>query len=181
VADEDASGNKRLVAYAVATHQPGASTGELRDHLKQTLTEYMVPSLFVQIEALPLTPNGKVNRKALPKPEVQTAAAGDTSAEPHTDAEILLSQIWGEVLGLAQVGVRDNFFDLGGHSLMITRILSRLRESLQIDLPMKSIFEAPTITEFALLVESAVAEQINSLTDEEVQKMDETMAASVTV
>ena len=103
------------------------------------------------------------------------------SGEPQTDAELLLAQIWSEVLGLGQVGVHDNFFDLGGHSLMITRILSRLRESLQIEMPMKSIFEAPTIAEFALLVENAVAEQINSLTDEEVQNLDRTMAASVRV
>ena len=92
-----------------------------------------------------------------------------------------MAQIWCEVLGLGQVGVHDNFFDLGGHSLMITRILSRLRESLQLDLPMKSIFEAPTISEFAVLVQNAVAEQINSLTDDEVQKLDETMSVSVKV
>src|SRR5205814_454321 len=155
VASEDASQNKRLVAYVVPKQQPGPTQSELRDHLKQSLPEYMVPSLFVQLEALPLTPNGKVNRKALPKPEAQSGAAGKASGEPKTDAELLLTQIWCEVLGLERLGVDDNFFDLGGHSLMITRILSRLRESLQIDLPMKSIFEAPTISEFAVLVENA--------------------------
>ena len=179
IADEDPSGNKRLVAYIVPNQQPGPAASDLRDHLKKSLPEYMVPSLFVQLEALPLTPNGKVNRKALPKPEIQPGAIGKISGEPQTDAEILLAQIWCEVLGLGQVGVHDNFFDLGGHSLMITRILSRLRESLQLELPMKSIFEAPTIAEFAVLVENAVAEQINSLTDEEVQKLDETMSSSV--
>ena len=82
------------------------------------------------------------------------------------------------MLGLEKVGIHDNFFDLGGHSLMITRILSRLRESLQIELPMKSVFEAPTIAQLAVLVENAVVEQINSLTEEEVQRLDQGLTAS---
>jgi acyl carrier protein len=82
-------------------------------------------------------------------------------------------QIWSEVLDLPRVGIYSNFFDLGGHSLMITRILSRLREALQIELPMKSIFEAPTIAEFAVLVEDAVADQISRMTDDEVLELEE--------
>jgi acyl-coenzyme A synthetase/AMP-(fatty) acid ligase/acyl carrier protein len=170
IADSDAMGNKRLVAYIVS-HEGVAS---LREHLKRALPEYMVPSLFVPLEGLPLTANGKVDRKALPKPEAQ-ATVHDQIEEPRSDAELLLVQIWSEVLDVPRVGIRSNFFDLGGHSLIITRILSRLKEALQIELPMKAIFEAPTIAEFALLVEEAVADQINRLTDAEVLKLEESL------
>jgi amino acid adenylation domain-containing protein len=176
VADQDHSGDKRLVAYVVL--KSAAEPAELRDFLKQTLPEYMVPSLFVALDALPLTPNGKVDRKALPKPEAQTRTTGGADDEPRTDAEILLAEIWREVLGVERVGIHDNFFDLGGHSLMITRVLSRLREALQVELPMKAMFEAPAIAGFAVLVENALVEQINTLTDEEVQKLDQIMENS---
>jgi acyl carrier protein len=179
IADQDHSGDKRLVAYIVPTQQPGPTPAELREHLKRTLPEYMLPSVFVQLEALPLTPNGKINRKALPKPEAHLANLGQRSEEARTDAEILLAQIWSEVLGVPRVGLHDNFFDLGGHSLMITRVLSRLRESLQVELPMRSLFEAPTVATLTVLVENALIEQINNLTDEEVAHLDETMEDSV--
>jgi len=175
VADTMTSGDKRLVAYTVAREGAAVEVGELREQLKQSLPEYMVPSLFVQLPALPLTPNGKVDRKALPRPESQQPAP-DERDEPRSDSELLLAQIWREVLDLPQVGIRSNFFDLGGHSLMITRILSRLKEALQIELPMKAMFEAPTIAEFALLVENAVAEQIDRLSDAEVMKLEESFA-----
>jgi amino acid adenylation domain-containing protein len=179
IADQDHSGDKRLVAYVVPSQQPAPSSAELREHLKCSLPEYMVPSLFVVLEALPLTPNGKVDRKALPKPGARLARNTEGSDDPRTDAEILLAQIWSEVLGVPRVGLHDNFFDLGGHSLMITRVLSRLRESLQIELPMKSLFEAPTVASLTVLVENALVEQINNLTDEEVAQLDETMEDSV--
>jgi acyl carrier protein len=177
IADTDSSGAKRLVAYTVSPESPGPSSSDLREHLKRTLPEYMVPSLFVQLETLPLTPNGKVDRKALPKPELDRSAV-EMDGEPQSDAELLLAQIWSEVLDVPRVGTRSNFFDLGGHSLMITRILSRLREALQIELPMKSIFEAPTIAEFAVLVENAVADQISRLTDDEVLELEEAETTS---
>jgi acyl carrier protein len=107
------------------------------------------------------------------------ATASQIPDLPASDAEVLLAHIWCDVLGLSRVGIHDNFFDLGGHSLMITRVLARLRESLRIDLPMKVIFEAPTIAGFALLVENAMAEQLNGLTDEELQRLKEETGESL--
>jgi acyl-coenzyme A synthetase/AMP-(fatty) acid ligase/acyl carrier protein len=178
IADQDHSGDKRLVAYVVGKQTPEPTAPELREYLKRTLPEFMVPSLFVTLESLPLTPSGKVNRKALPKPDLQ-ATASHPSDPPTSDAEVLLAQTWCDVLGLSRVGIHDNFFDLGGHSLMITRVLARLREALRIDLPMKAIFEAPTIAEFAILLENAMIEQLNGLTDEEVERLKEQTGESL--
>jgi len=170
VPDDEVSREKRLVAYIVPAQEPGPTAGELREHLKQTLPEYMVPSLFVSLDALPRTPNGKLNRKALPKPDPLIASAASVDQEPTTDAEILVAQIWCDVLNLSQVGIHQNFFELGGHSLMITRILVRLRDAVEVELPMKSIFEAPTVAQLAVLVESAMLVQISDLSEDELQE-----------
>src|SRR5206468_10125092 len=102
--------------YVVAKAGSEANSAELRDYLKQSLPEYMVPSFFVDLKALPLTPNGKVDRKALPKPEAKARQGTTGDDEARTDAELLLAEIWRDVLGLEKVGIHDNFFDLGGHS-----------------------------------------------------------------
>ncbi len=127
MAREDASGENRLVAYLVPTPGPDPNAADLRRALLETLPEYMVPSAFVVLEALPLTPNGKVDRKALPEPDAARTAAAEAYVPPRGPIEEALAAIWAELLGRDRVGVHDNFFDLGGHSLIATQLLARVR------------------------------------------------------
>ncbi|MDZ7269873.1 MAG: amino acid adenylation domain-containing protein [candidate division KSB1 bacterium] len=134
---------------APATH---AVLPELRAFLQQRLPAHMVPSFFVPLAAMPLTPNGKVDRRALPAP----AAAHESSyVAPRTPEEEILAGIWAQVLNVPRVGVHDNFFELGGHSLLVTQLLSRVREALQVELPLRSLFDAPTIAGLAQQLQQA--------------------------
>jgi amino acid adenylation domain-containing protein len=149
VADEDGNGEKRLVAYVVAGGSETAlEPAELRSHLQRSLPDHMVPAAFVKLTALPLTPNGKIDRKALPKPGTDGLVRGAYVA-PRTETEEVLAGIWSEVLGLERIGVYDNFFELGGHSLMATRVVVRIRDRLGFELPLRTMFETPTIAEIA--------------------------------
>jgi acyl carrier protein len=105
----------------------------------------MVPSAFVSLDLLPLSPNGKLDRKALPAPDQSRPELQETYTAPRTSTEEKLTHIWTEVLKLDQVGIRDNFFDLGGHSLMATQLISRIRDAFKVDLPLRALFENPTI------------------------------------
>ncbi|QOY92809.1 non-ribosomal peptide synthase/polyketide synthase [Massilia sp. UMI-21] len=139
VALDEAGGGRRLAGYVVGT----VDGGELRAHLLRSLPEYMVPAVFVQLDALPLSPNGKVDRKALPAPQAQ--AAGDAHVAPRTPLEETLAAIWSEVLEVGQIGIHDNFFELGGHSLMAARVVARIRDTLGVEVPLRAMFELPTI------------------------------------
>jgi amino acid adenylation domain-containing protein len=143
---EDSPGEKRIVAY-VAVAAPSLQVNDLRSHLAERLPEYMVPSSFVLLNALPRTPNGKIDRQALPAP----ADAEDTElfVAPRTRVEEALCRIWAELLGIEQVGINNSFFDLGGHSLMAMQMLSRLRQTFQLELPLQIVFEARTIAKLA--------------------------------
>ena len=145
IAREDVPGDKRLVAYVVATQKQDIASGELRDFLQQKLPNYMLPSGYVSLDQFPLDPNGKVDRRALPAPDKSRSELKGTFVAPRTPAEDLLAGIWCEVLGLRRVGVHDNFFELGGHSLLATRIVSQVNEFFQVQLPLRSLFESPTI------------------------------------
>ena len=145
-------GEKRLVGYVVPMDGAVPSSGELREHLRHRLPEYMVPAAFVPLDALPLNANGKVDRRALPAPEY---AADAEFAEPRTPTEELLAGIFAEVLGAERVGRYDGFFELGGHSLLATRVVSRVRQSFAIELPLRAIFEHPTVAALAEQVEEA--------------------------
>ncbi|HEV3050200.1 MAG TPA: amino acid adenylation domain-containing protein, partial [Longimicrobium sp.] len=138
---------QRLVAYVVGQARAEA----LRAHVRQSLPEYMVPSAFVFLDALPLTPNGKLDRKALPAPDL--ASAEDRYVAPRTPVEEVLAGIWAEVLRLERVGVEESFFELGGHSLLATRVVSRIREVFGVELPLRALFEAPTVAQLAGRVE----------------------------
>ena len=118
---------------------------QLRSYLGERLPDYMVPSAFIVLAALPLTPNGKVNRRALPVPEPVRPQSAGAYVLPRTPIEEVLVGIWCKVLGLRQVGVHDNFFELGGHSLLATQLVSRIRDAFQIELPLRSLFETPTV------------------------------------
>jgi acyl carrier protein len=145
VAREDVSGDKRLVAYTLAVPGSAPSASELRSFLQQKLPEYMVPSVFVFLDSLPLTPNGKLDRKALPAPDQTRPELDETFVAPRTPVEETLASIWAGVLKVDKVGIHDNFFELGGHSLLATQLISRIRDTFKIDLPLRSLFEAPTI------------------------------------
>ena len=149
LAREDVPGEKQLVAYCLET-TPGALAPEaLRAALQAQLPDYMVPSAFVVLEAWPLTANAKLDRAALPAPKGGVASSAQAYVAPRTPIEEVLAAIWAEVLGIERVGALDNFFDLGGHSLMAMRLMAAIRDTLGIDLPLKTFFEAPTVAQMA--------------------------------
>ncbi|NHZ80289.1 amino acid adenylation domain-containing protein, partial [Massilia sp. CCM 8695] len=153
---EDRPGDKRLVAYLTA--QGDAPAGDtLRRHIAAQLPDYMVPSAFVPLAAMPMSPNGKLDRKALPAP---VHGADSEQAAPRNATESALARIWCEVLGVEQAGIHDNFFMLGGHSLLATRLVSRIRSELQCELPVRALFEAPTIAQLAERVQPASADEL---------------------
>jgi amino acid adenylation domain-containing protein len=151
VVREDAPGDRRLVGYVVAEGET-VSPGELREHLGGRVPEHMVPGAFVALDRVPLTANGKLDRRALPAPEWGVGEEGYVA--PRTPTEEVLAGIWGEVLGTERVGVGENFFDLGGHSLLATRVVSRIRQVLAVELPLRGLFEAPTVAGLAERVEA---------------------------
>ena len=176
---EDRPGDQRLVAYFT---QDGirATDAELRTHLKSALPDYMVPSAFVGLDGFPLTPNGKVDRRALPAPEAAAGASEDLIA-PRTPEEEMLAALWGELLNLPAVDVRANFFDLGGHSVLGTQMLSRIEYEYGIELSLRALFEAPTLEQMAVRIVDACAiadqsdmeamlRKLEHLSDEEVSK-----------
>lgn len=151
VAPADPGGDRRLVAYLVPEGAP-PSVPQLRRHLESRVPSYMVPSLFVLLDALPLTPNGKVDRKALMAPEMARAEAALAYVPARTPTEQVLAAIWTEVLGVDRVGVEDDFFELGGHSLLAAHVVSCVRERLGARLELRSLYEAPTVAELATVV-----------------------------
>jgi acyl carrier protein len=126
---------------------------ELKEFLSQRLPEYMIPFTFVLLDALPLTPNGKVNRLALAAPDDVRPETESAYLAPRTPVEESLAEIFAEVLNLEEVGVHDNFFKLGGHSLLATQVISRIRDAFQIELPLRSMFETPTVAGLAVAIE----------------------------
>ena len=122
---------------------------ELRRVLTEKLPEYMMPSAFVLLDALPLTANGKLNRRALPAPGQSRPELESDYVAPRTLTEELLAEIWSEVLKLKQIGVNDDFFQLGGHSLLATQVMSRVRQTLNLEVPLRALFELPTVSELA--------------------------------
>ena len=146
ITGSDADGEKRLVAYVVPVADRPAP-GELRTFLKMTLPDYMLPAAFVFLKALPLTPNGKIDRKALPEPDACTSAS--TGTAPRNPLEEVLVGLWATLLHQPGIGIHDNFFELGGHSLLATRLTSRLRDALEMDIPVRRLFEFPTVAGLA--------------------------------
>jgi hypothetical protein len=132
---------------------------QLRSYLKEKLPEYMVPAAFVVLNELPLTPNGKVDRRRLPAPERTRAEVGADYVAPRNEREEMLAGIWSEVLGIEQVGVKDDFFALGGHSLLATQVISRVRNSFGVELPLRNLFESPTIAGLALTISESQSER----------------------
>ena len=154
IAREDEPGNKRLVAYVVSDVIPEQSVSQtLREYLKKQLPDYMIPSAFVFLEKLPLTPNGKIDRKSLPAPDWSQRTTSDEFVPPQSEIEITLAHIWQEVLRIEQVGINENFFELGGHSLLATQVISRIRAEFSLEIPLRLLFEQPTIATLAESIE----------------------------
>jgi acyl carrier protein len=161
LAREDGPDAVRLVAYIVLVQKPGPTSLELRNCLRDRVPDHKVPSGFVMLDALPLLPSGKVNRQALPQPQPTRSLLEAAFVSPRTPVEEVLARIWGQVLGLEQVGIHDNFFELGGHSLLATQVIARLRAAFQVELPLRALFKAPTIAGLALTTTQRLAEQAN--------------------
>jgi acyl carrier protein len=182
VTRDDGAGDKLLVAYIVpAASAPAASV--FRAYLKAKLPDYMVPSAFVVLESFPLTANGKVDRNALPPPRRDTVSLDHVYVGARSAVEETIAGVWSEVLGISQIGIYDNFFDLGGHSLKATQVLARLRKLFQSEIPLRHLFEFPTIAELSAVIDAktianltddkldGLLTEIDAMSEEEVQKL----------
>jgi amino acid adenylation domain-containing protein len=149
---EDAPGKKRIVGYAIPQSGRKPTAHELHAFLKKKLPDYMVPSAIVMLDAFQLTPNGKIDTRALPAPPDARAQLGVTFVRPRTPAEETLAEIWRTVLSLDRVGIHDNFFELGGHSLLAIRVMARIQDAFHTTLPLRALFERPTVEELALAI-----------------------------
>ena len=149
---KDKNGEKSLVAYIVPRPDQEIMPAKMRAYLKTRLPDYMLPSAWVVLDHLPLTDNGKVDRRALPEPEWTSLRHTTDYVAPDTSVEQKLADIWRQVLGVEQVGIHDDFFDLGGHSLLAMRIISQVRDTFHIEIPLKSLFVASTVSELALVI-----------------------------
>lgn len=147
--------DRRLIAYFVPRNGETPRTSELRRWLKPRLPEYMIPSAYVPLDALPLTVHGKLDRGALPEPDPHAGDPGGSHLTPRTAVEEVVAGVWAEVLGRESVGVRDDFFELGGHSLLATQVVSRLRAALGFEVPLRALFESPTVSGLAERIEEA--------------------------
>jgi amino acid adenylation domain-containing protein/thioester reductase-like protein len=165
IAREDSVGEKQLVAYLVAADSQNLYS-KLRAYLKEKLPEYMVPAVFVMMDKFPLTPNGKVDRRALPAPSQDRPELEVQMVEPTNDIERNLAQIWSQMLGIVPIGIHDNFFDLGGHSLFIAKMMTQVEAVFAVKLPLSELFAAPTVAGLAQSIVNArqpqaVANQLN--------------------
>ncbi len=152
VVREDHVGDRRLVAYMTVTGGRTLESSDLRGYLKERLPDHMVPSAFVVVERLPLTPNGKLDKKALPAPE-ESPRTDIARMAPRNATEATLAGLFREVLRLEEVGVEDDFFDLGGHSLRATQLVSRIRDAFRVEIPLRRLFESPTVAALARILE----------------------------
>jgi acyl-CoA synthetase (AMP-forming)/AMP-acid ligase II/acyl carrier protein len=157
-AREDVPGESLLVAYLVANDTRVPTVTELRCFLNERLPPYMVPSRFVWLDRLPITPNGKLDRRSLTAVEATRPSLDRPYVPPRTPGEEALADIWREVLGVEQIGVDDDFFALGGHSLLTTRVMSRVRHAFGVVLPLRALFVSPTVAELSVFVLQALVE-----------------------
>jgi amino acid adenylation domain-containing protein/thioester reductase-like protein len=154
IVHETSQTDKRLIAYLVPHQEQLIETAEIRVFLTKRLPDYMIPSAFVTLEALPLTPNGKIDRRALEPLSVDSYQLSEKSfVAPRTPEEELLAGIWADVLGLEKIGIHDNFFELGGHSLLATQMMSRLSDTFAVELPLRLLFESPTVAGMAQAID----------------------------
>lgn len=170
VAVKGAADGQRLVAYVVSRTGAAVNAADLRNHLKQRLPEYMVPSAVVGLNELPLNATGKVSREALPEP----VAPERGSAEPETPTQIALAEIWREILNMENIGIHDNFFELGGHSLLAARMISRANRAFAVEIPLAALFRNAHIASLSEVIEELVLAEIEAISDEQAAKLAST-------
>jgi amino acid adenylation domain-containing protein len=168
IAREEVQGDKRLVSYVVPAAGTRIDPSELRQWVKDRLPDYMVPVAWVEMPRMPLSPNGKVDRKSLPVPEYVRPELSSTFQQAGTPTEEVIVGIWAEILKLDQVGLQDDFFELGGHSLLATQVVSRIRQTFQVELPLRILFEDPNVAALAVRVEN-LQRQTNGLKSPAIQ------------
>ena len=168
VAREDSSGGQRLVAYVVPAGQPPSTASDLRGRLEDELPDFMVPAAFVFLQALPLLPSGKIDQLALPQPGPERPNLDSLFVAPRTPVEEALVKIWSEVLGLDRIGIDDNFLELGGDSLLASLVISRVISTFKVELPLRSLFEAPTVAAMALVIVQSLAQEADQ---DEIERM----------
>jgi amino acid adenylation domain-containing protein len=171
VASEHACSEKHLVAYLVLDPESRPSAAALRDFLKTQLPHYMVPLIFVRLKGLPLTQNGKVDRAALPMPNPENTLRDEDFTAPRTPVEERLALMLSALLGLNQISVHDNFFMLGGHSLLGTQLISQIRSAFGVELPLRTLFESPTIEQLSLEIQRLVLAQVEAMSEDEVARL----------
>jgi len=183
VSRQNLDGDIKLAAYIVPTSQPRPSSDQLRRLLKETLPDYMIPSIYVELEALPVTPTGKIDRKALPEPSDTRPQLEVSYVSFRNETEKQLIGIWEDVLDVRPIGIHDNFFDLGGHSLSASRIVSSVMQHFQLEIPLQALFQSPTVAEMAIVIAEHQSEQLGnekldnilneleSLSDEEAKRL----------
>jgi acyl-coenzyme A synthetase/AMP-(fatty) acid ligase len=171
VASEEACREKHLVAYVVLDSGAQISAVDLRNSLEKELPQYMVPAVFVRLEKFPLTQNGKVDRAALPPPDSQNTLRDQGFTAPRSPVEERLAAMLSTLLGLPEVSVHDNFFMLGGHSLLGTQLISQIRNAFSVELALRTLFESPTIEQLAFEIERLVMAQVEALSEEEVSRL----------
>lgn len=154
---KDSLEDNRLVAYVLLASDRPPDASLLRTYLRTQLPDYMLPALFIFLEVWPLTPNGKVDKGALPVPEAADRTKEASYVAPRNVLEELLVEVWQEVIQFEGIGIHENFFDLGGQSLLATRVIARLRQALELDIPLRTLFEHPTIAQFARVIDSQLA------------------------
>jgi amino acid adenylation domain-containing protein len=167
---EDNEGYKRLVAYVVVDGEREAITAQLKSYLKGKVPEYMVPSLFVLLDQMPLTPNGKIDRNSLPAPHHHRDQSDPHFLSAHTSTQQKLGEIFGQMLGIKNVGIQDNFFELGGHSLLATQVVSRAKQAFEVELSLRSLFEKPTIEGLARQIEAVTKKGRNPV--QQIRRVD---------
>nr|QEO74476.1 condensation domain-containing protein [uncultured bacterium] len=172
VAREDAPGNRYIAAYVVADEQADADGAALRDFLRRHLPEHAVPAAFVTLDRLPLTANGKIDRERLPAPD-ESQSRRAAFVAPRSPVEESLAEVWKDVLGVERVGVHDNFFELRGNSLLVVRLISRLRQMFEVDLPLNLLFEAPTVAQLAVRIAEAQLGGVEADADEAARLLEE--------
>jgi len=155
VARQETPGDLRVIAYLVPRGETAPPETELRDFLKRSLPAHMLPSRFVPIERLPYTPSGKVDRQSLPSPAGRSQEREEGFVPPRGPTEQAVAKIWGQILGLDDLGAKDDFFELGGHSLMAAQVVSRIRDSFGVELPIRALFDSSSVAEFAEVVSKA--------------------------
>jgi amino acid adenylation domain-containing protein len=182
VVREDSPGEQRLMAYIVPEKQPAPTATALRRALRDRLPEFMIPAVFVVLDAMPVTPNGKLDRNALPSPQRSRPELDAPFIPPRSQTEKELAKIWAEVLSLDDVGIYDNFFDLGGDSLAASRVIARVVQSRQLELPIKALFDTPTVAEMAAIITqnqtkrasdaelAQMLREVEAMTEEEAQQ-----------